>query len=86
MEFIMAMRHLRLHSVFAGDNEEIPVADRSTSRHRLHAHYGNSKVAEYFAVWSLISSSLESYTYKRVFFSTKSPVAGWDGVASFHRA
>ena len=50
MEYLMAMRHLRLDSVLAGDKEEIPVADRTILRNRLHAHYGNSKVAKYFAV------------------------------------
>ena len=34
----------------------------------------------------MISSSPKTDADKRVFFSTKSPVAGWDGVASFHRA
>ena len=86
MEFLMAMRHLRLDSVLSGDKEEVPVADRTISRDRLNAHYGNSKVAKYFAVWSLISSSLKIDADKRVFFSTKSPVASWDRVASFHRA
>ena len=86
MEFIMTMRHLRLYSVFAGDKEEILVADRTISRGRLHINYGNSKVAKYFAVWSLISSSLTTHADKRVRFNTRSPVAGWDRVASFHRA
>ena len=65
---------------------EIPVTDRTISRDRLNAHYGNSKVAKHFAVWSLISSLLKTDADKRVFFSSKSPVAGWDRVASFHRA
>ena len=82
----MAMRHIRLKSVLAGDREEIPVADRMISRDRLHAYYGNLKVATHFAVWSLISSSVKTDPDKRVFFSTKSPVAGWDRVSSFHRA
>ena len=86
MEFLMAMRHLFLDYVLAGDKEVIPVADRTISRDRLHAHYGNSKVAKHFAVWSLISSSLKTDADKRVFFSTKSPVAGWDKVASCHCA
>ena len=86
MEFLMAMQHLHLDSVLSVDKEEIPVADRTISRDRLNAHYGNSKVAKYFAVWSLISSSLKTDADKTVFFSTKSPVAGWDRVASFHRA
>ena len=81
----MAMRHLLLKFVLSGDKEEIPVTDRTISRDRLHAHCGNSKVAEHFAVWSLISSSLKADADKRVFFSMKSPVAGWDRVASFHR-
>ncbi|CAN0250735.1 unnamed protein product, partial [Ascophyllum nodosum] len=34
----------------------------------------------------LISSSLKTDADKRVLFSTKAPVAGWDRVASFHRA
>ena len=79
----MAMRHLRLDSVLFGDKEEVPVADRTISRDRLNAHYGNSKVTKHFAVWSLISSSLKTDPDERVFFSTKSPVAGWDRVASF---
>ena len=83
MEFLMAMRHLRLDSVLSGDKEEVPVADRTISRDRLNAHYGNSKVTKHFAVWSLISSSLKTDPDERVFFSTKSPVAGWDRVASF---
>ena len=86
MEFLMAMRHLRLDSLLSGDKEEVPVADRTISRDRLNSLYGNSKVAKHFAVWCLISSSLKTDTDKRVFFSTKSPVAGWDRVASFHRA
>ena len=86
MEFLVVMRHLRLDSVLSGDKEEVPVADRTISRGRLNAHYGNSKVAKHFAVWSLISSSLKTDTDKRVNFSTKSPVAGWEIVASFHPA
>ena len=86
MEFLMAMRHLRLDSVLSGDKEEVPVADRTISRDRLNGHYGNSKVAKHFAVWSLISSSLKTDADKRVFFSTQSPVSGWERVASFHRA
>ena len=86
MEFIKAMRQVRLDSVLSGDKEEVPVADRTISHDRLNAHYVNSKVARTFAVWSLISSSLKTDTDKRVFFSTKSPVAEWKRVASFHRA
>ena len=86
MEFLMAMRHLRLDSVLSGDKEEVPVADRTISRDRLNAHYGNSKVAKHSAVRSLILSSLKTDADKRVFFSTKSPVAGWDRVASLHHA
>ena len=47
MEFLMAMRHLRLDYVLAGDEEEIPVADRTISRDRLHVHYGTLKVAKH---------------------------------------
>ena len=72
--------------MLSGDKEEVPVADRTISRDRLNAHYGNSKVAKYFAVWSLISSSLKTDADKQVFFSTKSPLAGWERIASFHRA
>ena len=86
MEFLMAMRLLRLDPVLSGDEEEVPVAGRTISRDRLNAHYGNSKVAKNVSVWGLISSSLKTDADKRVFFSTKSPVAGWDRVASFHRA
>ena len=86
MELLMAMRHLRLDYVLSGDKEEVPVADRTISRDRLNAHFGKSKVAKHFAVWSLLSSSLKSDPDKRVFFSTKSPVAGWERVAYFHRA
>ena len=50
MEFIVAMRHLRLDSVLSGDKEEVPVVGRTISRDPLNAHYGNSKVANYFAV------------------------------------
>ena len=85
MELLRAIRQLRLDSVLAGDKEEIPVADRTISRGHLHAHYGYSKVASHFAVLSLISSSLKTGADKGLFFSTKSPVAGWDRVASFHR-
>ena len=77
MEFIKAVRQLRLDSVLSGDKEEVPVADRTISHDRLNAHYVNSKVAKTFAVWSLISSSLKTDTDKRVFFSTKLSVAGW---------
>ena len=80
------MRDLHLESVLSGDKEKIPVANRTISRDRLNAHYGNSKVAKHFAVWSIISSSLETDADERVFFSAKSPVVGWDRVASFHRA
>ena len=86
MEFLMAMRHLRLGYVFFGDKKEVPVADRMTSCDRLNAHHGNSKVAKHFSVWSLLSSSQKRGADKRVFFSTKSPVAGWDRVASLYRA
>ena len=73
--------------MLSGDKEEVPVADMTISRDRLNAHYGNSKVAKHFAVWSLISSSLKTDDAdKRAFFSTKSPVASWDGVAFCHRA
>ena len=48
--FTMAIRHLRLDSVLAGDKEEISVADRTISRNCLPAHYGKSKVAKYFAL------------------------------------
>ena len=59
MEFLMAMRHLRLDSVLSGDTEEVPVADRTISRDHLNAHYGYSRVvAKHFAVWRLISRSL----------------------------
>ena len=54
MEFLMAMRHLRLDSVLSDDKEEILVAYRTVSRDCLIAHYGSSKVAKHFAVWSLI--------------------------------
>ena len=67
MEFLMAMRHLRLDSVLSGDKEEVPVADRTISRDRLNAHFGKLKVAKHFAVWSLISSSLKTDADKRVF-------------------
>ena len=39
---MMAMRHPRLDSVLSGDKEEVPVADRTISRARLDAHFGNS--------------------------------------------
>ena len=48
MEFFMAMPHLRLDFVLVGDKEQIPVADRTISRDRLHAHYGSAKVATHF--------------------------------------
>ena len=67
MEFLTAMRHLRLDSGLAGDKQEFSVADRTISRDRLHAHYGNSRMAKYFAVCSLILSSLKTDADKRVF-------------------
>ena len=76
MEFSRAMRHLRLGSVLSGDKEEISVEDRTVSRDRLHVQHGSSKVTKYFAVWSLISSSLKTDADKRVIFSAKSPIAG----------
>ena len=63
------MRHLRLDYVLAVDKEEIPVADRTISRNRLHAHHGSFKVAKHFAVWSLISSYLKTDADKRIFLS-----------------
>ena len=54
MEFLMAMRHLRLDSVLSGDKAEVPITDRMISRYRLNAHYGNSKVTKHFAVWCRI--------------------------------
>ena len=86
MEFLMPMRHLRLDSVLSGDKEEILVVDRTISRDRLNTHNGNSKVAKHFAVLSRISSLLKTDADKRVCFSTKSPVTGWDRVAYFHHA
>ena len=86
MEFLMAIRHLRLNPMLSGEMEEIPVADRKISRDRLNAYYGNSKVAKDFAVWSLISSSLKTDADKQAFLSTKPPVVGWDRVVCFHRA
>ena len=86
MEFLKAMRHLRLDSVLSVDKEEVPVTDRTISGDCLNTHCGNSKVATDFAVWSLTSSSLETDAEKQVFFSTKSSVASWYRVASFHRA
>ena len=82
----MVVRRLRLDSVLSGNKEEISAADRTIPRDRLNAHYGNSKVAKHFAVWSLISSSLTTDADKQVFLSTKPPVTGWDRVTSFHRA
>ena len=67
MEFLMAVRDLRLDFVLSGDKEEIPVADRAISRDRLNAHYGDSKVVKHFAVRSLISSSLKTDADKQVF-------------------
>ena len=72
--------------MLSGKKEEVTVVDRTISRDRLNAHHGNLKVAKHFAVRSLISSSLKTDADRRVPFSTKSPVAGWDRVASFHRA
>ena len=86
MEFLMAIRHLRLDSVLSADKEEVLVTDRTISRDCLNTHCGNSKVATHFAVRSLISRSLKTDAEKQVFFSTKSSVAGWDRVAFFHRA
>ena len=71
----MATRHLRLDSVLYGD-KEVPVGDRTILRDSLNAHYGNSKMTKHFTIWNLIPSSLKKNADKRVFFSTKSPVAG----------
>ena len=68
----MAMHHLRLDSVLAGDKKEIPVADRTISRVRMHAHNGNSKVTKHFVVWSLISSSLKTGADKHEISSVRS--------------
>ena len=46
MECLMAMRHLCLDSVLAGDKEDIPGADRTILRDHLHAHYDSPKVAK----------------------------------------
>ena len=67
MEFLRAMRELRLGSVLAGDKEKIAVADRINSRGHLHVHYGNSKGTKHFAVWSLFSSSTKTDADKRGF-------------------
>ena len=48
MEFLMAMQHLRLDSVLSGDKEGTPVADRTISRDRLNALYGNIEGSEAF--------------------------------------
>ena len=54
----MAMLNFRLDFVLSGENEEIPVEDRAISRDRLHAHYGQTKVAkELFCM---------EFTFKRV--------------------
>ena len=54
------MRHLRPDSAIDGETEGVLVVDRTVSRYRLQAHNKKSKVATYFAVWSLISSSLKT--------------------------
>ena len=41
MEFIVSMRHLRLDCVLSGDKKKAPAVDRTISRDRLNAHYGN---------------------------------------------
>ena len=76
MKFLMAIRHLHLDSAVAGGMKKISVSDRTISRDRLLAHYGNLEVAKHFAVLSLISSSLETNADKRVLFITKSPMTG----------
>ena len=82
MGFLIARRQLCLDYVLSGDNEGIPVADRTISLDGLNAHYGSLKVAKRFAVWSLISNSLKTDADKRVSFSTKSP-GGWLGQGRF---
>ena len=82
MEILMAMRHLRLDYVLAGDKEEVPGVDRTISRDRLHAHYVNFKVAKYFAIWRLVSSSLKTDSDKRVFFQYL-VANGWLGQGRF---
>ena len=42
MGFLMAMRHLRLDSVLAGDKKEISVTDGTILRDRLHVHHCSS--------------------------------------------
>ena len=64
---IMAMQHLHLDSVLDGGKEEIPVVNKAIFRYRLHAHHGKSKIAKYFALWSLISSSWKTDADKRDF-------------------
>ena len=46
-ELVVAMRHLHLDSVLDGEKDEVPVANRTLSRDRLHAHYSKSKLAKY---------------------------------------
>ena len=72
--------------VLDGEKQEVPVADRAICQDCLHAHYGKSKVAKHFSVWSLTSSSLKTNADKRVFFTTKSAMTGWYRVTFFHRA
>ena len=50
MEFIIAMRHLRLDSVLDSEKEKDPTAEMIVSRDRLHAHCSKSKVGKRFAV------------------------------------
>ena len=59
MEFFIAMRHLCLNSVLNGEEEEVPVADKTIFRDRLHARDGKSEVSKQFTVWNIILSSLK---------------------------
>ena len=46
--------------MLAAGKQEIPVADRTISRDRLHADYGELEGSELFALWNLISTSLKT--------------------------
>ena len=65
----MAVWHLRLYFVLGHNKEEMSFADRMNPCERLYAHYGGVNVVKHFALWSLISSALNSDANKSVCFS-----------------
>ena len=76
----MAMRHLSLDFVLAA-KEEISVADRTSSRDCLYAHYDKLKVARHFAVWNLFKLVEDRCRYTS--FVQYEVASGWLGQGCF---